>query len=93
MKCFRWITLWGISTAALLCCSAAHGDTFSFTFSGSGFNGTGSFTATPASSPTVPGQYVITGMLTASPTRQAPAQALWTTTSTTSRVCRAEHTI
>jgi PEP-CTERM motif len=62
MKCFRWITLWGISTAALLCCSAAHGDTFSFTFSGSGFNGTGSFTATPASSPTVPGQYVITGI-------------------------------
>ena len=62
MKCFRWITLWGISMAALLCCSAAHGDTFSFSFSGSGFNGSGSFTATPATSPTVPGQYVITGI-------------------------------
>lgn len=56
MRCFRWITLWGISLAALLCCSAAKADSFSFNFSGSGFTGSGTFTA---SATTTPGQYLI----------------------------------
>lgn len=59
MRCFRWVTLWGISLAALLCCSAAKADTFSFNYSGSGFTGAGTFTATATGTS---GQYLINDM-------------------------------
>ncbi len=59
MKCFRWITFWGMSLAALLCCTAARADTFSFSFSGAGFTGSGNFTATGTGTA---GQYLITSV-------------------------------
>lgn len=44
MRCFRWVTLWGMCLSVLLCCSAAKADDFSFSFAGSGFSGSGTFT-------------------------------------------------
>jgi len=54
------LALCGISVAALLSCPAAFADTFNFSFSGSGFMGSGTFTATETS-PTS-GQYLITNV-------------------------------
>ncbi len=68
MRCFRWVTLWGMCLAALLCCSAASADTFSFSYSGSGtttisgaysFTGAGMFTATEIGTS---GKYLINSM-------------------------------
>jgi len=50
------LALCGISVAALLSCPAAYADNFSFNFSGSGFTGSGTFTAATTGTP---GQYLI----------------------------------
>ncbi len=52
----RLLTLCGMSVAALLLCPAAFADNFTFNFSGSGFTGSGTFTA---SATATPGQYLI----------------------------------
>lgn len=48
--------LCGISVAALLCCTPAFADTFNFSFTGSGYTGSGAFVANPNGTP---GQYLI----------------------------------
>jgi len=53
------LALCGISVAALLACPAAYADNFSFNFSGSGFTGSGTFTASATGTS---GQYLMSGI-------------------------------
>lgn len=53
------LTLCGISVAALLSCPAAFADNFAFNFSGSGFTGSGTFTAAATGTS---GQYLMSGI-------------------------------